>query len=78
MIVQAIIIIASALGMTHHRRRRRNRSQQRLLHALGCEEAQGYHLSRAVPIEKVPDVIATWSPEGAAKTAKMAGKIKAA
>ena len=51
-IVQAVIIIARALGMTHDRRRRRDGGQQRLLTALGCDEAQGYLFSRPVPIEQ--------------------------
>jgi diguanylate cyclase (GGDEF)-like protein len=78
-IVQAIIIIAGALGMTTVAEGIETASQQRLLIALGCEEVQGYLYSRAVPIEKVPDVIAMWSPEGAAKAGKIvAGKIMAA
>jgi diguanylate cyclase (GGDEF)-like protein len=78
-IVQAVIIIAGALGMTTVAEGVETASQQRLLTALGCEEVQGYLYSRAVPIEKVPDVIAMWSPEGAAKAGKIvAGKIMAA
>jgi EAL domain-containing protein (putative c-di-GMP-specific phosphodiesterase class I) len=72
-IVQAIIIIAGALGMTTVAEGVETASQQRLLTALGCEEVQGYLYSRAVPIEKVPDVIAMWSREDA-----KAGKIMAA
>ncbi len=73
-IVQAIIIIAGALGMTTVAEGVETASQQRLLTALGCEEVQGFLYSRAVPIEKVPELIAAWSPEKAAK----AGKIMAA
>jgi diguanylate cyclase (GGDEF)-like protein len=65
-IVQAVIIIARALGMNTIAEGVETASQQRLLSALGCDEAQGYHLGRPVPIEKVPDVIAQWSDEKAA------------
>jgi diguanylate cyclase (GGDEF)-like protein len=65
-IVQAVIIIARALGMNTIGEGVETAAQQRLLSALGCDEAQGYHLGRPVPIEQVPDVIAQWSDEKAA------------
>jgi len=73
-IVQAVIIIAGALGMTTVAEGVETDDQQKLLKALGCDEAQGYLYSRAVPIGKVPEIIAEWS----SKTAGSAGKIKAA
>jgi diguanylate cyclase (GGDEF)-like protein len=62
-IVQAVIIIARALGMNTIAEGVETAAQQRLLSALGCDEAQGFHLGRPVPIEKVPEVIAKWSDE---------------
>jgi diguanylate cyclase (GGDEF)-like protein len=73
-IVQAVIIIARALGMTTVAEGVETAGQQRLLMALGCDEVQGFLYSRSVPIEKVPELIATWSAE----TAANAGKILAA
>jgi diguanylate cyclase (GGDEF)-like protein len=60
-IVQAVIIIARALGMTTVAEGVETAGQQTLLTVLGCDEAQGYFYSPAVPIEKVPALIAAWS-----------------
>jgi diguanylate cyclase (GGDEF)-like protein len=73
-IVQAIIIIARALGMTTVAEGVETIGQQRLLTALGCDEVQGYLYSRSVPIEKVPELIGRWTAE----TAASAGKVLAA
>jgi diguanylate cyclase (GGDEF)-like protein len=62
-IVQAVIIIARALGMTAVAEGVETEAQQRLLTALGCDEVQGFLYSRAVPIEKVPELIARWTTE---------------
>jgi diguanylate cyclase (GGDEF)-like protein len=59
-IVQAVIIIASALGMTTVAEGVETADQQTLLKALGCDEAQGYLYSRSMPVDKVPEFIATW------------------
>jgi diguanylate cyclase (GGDEF)-like protein len=65
-IVQAVIIIARALGMTTVAEGVETAAQQRLLTALGCDEAQGYLYSSAVSSERIPDLIASWG--GDAKT----------
>jgi len=70
-IVQAVIIIARALGMTTVAEGVETAGQQRLLTALGCDEVQGFLYSRSVPIERLPELIATWSAETAAKTDKI-------
>ena len=57
-IVQAIIIIARALGMATVAEGVETVGQQRLLTALGCDEVQGYLFSKAVPLERVPEIIA--------------------
>ena len=62
-IVQAVIIIAGALGMTTVAEGVETAAQHRLLTALGCDEAQGYLYSQSVLIEQVPDVIAAWTSE---------------
>jgi EAL domain-containing protein (putative c-di-GMP-specific phosphodiesterase class I) len=71
-IVQAVIIIARALGMSTIAEGVETAAQQRLLSALGCDEAQGFHLGRPVAIEKVPEVIAQWSEEKPAGEKTMA------
>ena len=60
-IVQAVVSIARALGMTTTAEGVETVGQQEFLAALGCDEAQGYLFSPAVPIEKVPDIIAEWT-----------------
>jgi diguanylate cyclase (GGDEF)-like protein len=59
-IVQAVIIIANALGMTTVAEGVETADQQALLKALGCDEVQGYLYSRSMPVDKIPDFIATW------------------
>ncbi len=60
-IVQAVVSIARALGMTTTAEGVETEAQKQFLAALGCDEAQGYLFSEPVPVEKVPDVIAAWS-----------------
>jgi EAL domain-containing protein (putative c-di-GMP-specific phosphodiesterase class I) len=60
-IVQAVIIIARALGMTTTAEGVETAYQQRQLLALGCDEVQGYLFSRPVPIEKVSDLVVEWT-----------------
>ncbi len=60
-IVQAVVSIARALGMTTTAEGVETVGQQEFLAALGCDEAQGYLFSPAVPIEKVADIIAEWT-----------------
>jgi diguanylate cyclase (GGDEF)-like protein len=64
-IVQAVVSIARALGMTTTAEGVETVGQQEFLTALGCDEGQGYLFSAPVPIEKVPGLIAEWA---AAKT----------
>ena len=59
-IVQAVVTIARALGMTSNAEGVETAEQQRCLTALGCDEAQGYLFGWPVPIEKVPEVVAQW------------------
>jgi diguanylate cyclase (GGDEF)-like protein len=59
-IVQAVIIIANALGMTTVAEGVETADQQALLKALGCDEVQGYLYSRSMPVDKIPEFIATW------------------
>ena len=59
-IVQAVISIARALGMTTTAEGVETAGQHEFLAALGYDEAQGYFFSRPVPIEKVPEFLAEW------------------
>ncbi|HEY1979919.1 MAG TPA: EAL domain-containing protein, partial [Xanthobacteraceae bacterium] len=59
-IVQAVIIIASSLGMTTVAEGVETAEQQTLLKALGCDEVQGYLYSRSMPVDKISEFIATW------------------
>jgi EAL domain-containing protein (putative c-di-GMP-specific phosphodiesterase class I) len=62
-IVQAVISIASALGMTATAEGVETVDQQQFLKALGCDEAQGYLFSAPVPIEKVSEIVTAWTSE---------------
>jgi EAL domain-containing protein (putative c-di-GMP-specific phosphodiesterase class I) len=64
-IVQAVVSIARALGMTTTAEGVETLGQKEFLAALGCNEGQGYLFSAAVPSEKLPELIAKWA---AAKT----------
>ena len=60
-IVQAVVSIARALGMTTTAEGVETGFQRDYLAALGYDEAQGYLFSPAVPVEQVPALIAEWS-----------------
>ena len=62
-IVQAVVSIARALGMTTTAEGVEVGYQREYLTALGYDEAQGYLFSPAVPIEQVPALIAQWTNE---------------
>jgi diguanylate cyclase (GGDEF)-like protein len=60
-IVQAVASIARTLGFTTTAEGVETGLQRDYLVALGYNEAQGYLFSPAVPIDKVPEIIARWS-----------------
>jgi diguanylate cyclase (GGDEF)-like protein len=60
-IVQAVVNIARALGMTTTAEGVETVTQHDFLVALGCDEGQGYRYSAAVPEDKVIELIADWS-----------------
>jgi diguanylate cyclase (GGDEF)-like protein len=62
-IVQAVVSIARALGLTTTAEGVEIGFQREYLTALGYDEAQGYLFSPAVPISKVPELIAQWNGE---------------
>jgi EAL domain-containing protein (putative c-di-GMP-specific phosphodiesterase class I) len=62
-IVQAVVSIARALGMTTTAEGVETDSQKQFLSALGCDEGQGDLFSAPVPVEEVPGIIAAWSAE---------------
>ncbi len=61
-IVQAVVSIARALGMTTTAEGVETASQHQFLSALGCDEVQGYLFSAPVPVEKLPELFAKWMP----------------
>jgi predicted signal transduction protein with EAL and GGDEF domain len=60
-IVQAVVSIARALGLTTTAEGVEIGFQRDYLKALGYDEAQGFLFSPAVPIDQVPALIAQWS-----------------
>ena len=63
-IVQAVVSIARALGMTTTAEGVETADQQQFLHGARLRRGAGLSVRRPVPIEKVPDVIAAWPPSG--------------
>jgi diguanylate cyclase (GGDEF)-like protein len=59
-IVQAVVSIARALGMTTTAEGVETEAQQQFLAALGCDEVQGYFFSPPVPAERLPEFFANW------------------
>jgi predicted signal transduction protein with EAL and GGDEF domain len=59
-IVQAVVSIARALGMTTTAEGVETPGQRDFLKALGCDEAQGYLFSPPVALERIPAIIAEW------------------
>ncbi|MGA6967109.1 MAG: EAL domain-containing protein, partial [Xanthobacteraceae bacterium] len=62
-IVQAVVSIARALGMTTTAEGVETEAQREFLAALGCDEAQGYLFSAPVPAEKLGDIMTAWEAE---------------
>ena len=62
-IIRSVIDIAKTLEMTTTAEGVETREQFEMLRALGCSEAQGYYLSKAVPVSQVPELIAKWSKQ---------------
>ena len=60
-ILRSIIDIATTLEMTTTAEGVETREQFERLAALGCTEAQGYYLGKAVPSSQLAEVIAKWS-----------------
>ena len=62
-IVQAVVSIARALGMTTTAEGVESDDQKQFLTALGCDEAQGDLFSAPVPVEQVAEIIKAWAAE---------------
>jgi diguanylate cyclase (GGDEF)-like protein len=61
-IVQAVVSIAKALGMTTTAEGVETAGQHEFLTALGCDEGQGYLFSPPVAVEKLAELLGTWIP----------------
>jgi diguanylate cyclase (GGDEF)-like protein len=61
-IVQAVVSIARALGMTTTAEGVETEAQHQFLVALGCDEVQGYLFSAPVPVERIPEFLGDWAP----------------
>src|SRR5207302_3587518 len=62
LIVQAVVSIARALGMTTTAEGVETATQREFLTALGWDEGQGYLFSASVCSDQVPALIAAWMP----------------
>lgn len=60
-IVQAVILISGGLGIRTVAEGIETPAQMEMLKALGCEEGQGYLMSKPVPLAKVPALISKWT-----------------
>jgi EAL domain-containing protein (putative c-di-GMP-specific phosphodiesterase class I) len=61
-IVQAVVSIARALGMTTTAEGVETEAQHEFLAALGCDEVQGYLFSAPVPVVGLAEFFAGWVP----------------
>jgi diguanylate cyclase (GGDEF)-like protein len=61
-IVQAVVSIARALGMTTTAEGVETEAQHQFLSALGCDEVQGYLFSAPVPVDRLAEFVANWVP----------------
>jgi EAL domain-containing protein (putative c-di-GMP-specific phosphodiesterase class I) len=61
-IVQAVVSIARALGMTTTAEGVETEAQHNFLTALGCDEVQGYLFSAPVPVERLAGFLNDWVP----------------
>jgi diguanylate cyclase (GGDEF)-like protein len=61
-IVQAVVSIARALGMTTTAEGVETEAQHHFLAALGCDEVQGYLFSAPVPVERLAEFFNDWVP----------------
>jgi diguanylate cyclase (GGDEF)-like protein len=61
-IVQAVVSIARALGMTTTAEGVETEAQHQFLAALGCDEVQGYLFSAPVPVERLAEFVTDWVP----------------
>jgi diguanylate cyclase (GGDEF)-like protein len=61
-IVQAVVSIARALGMTTTAEGVETEAQHEFLAALGCDEVQGYLFSAPVPVYSLAEFFAGWVP----------------
>jgi diguanylate cyclase (GGDEF)-like protein len=61
-IVQAVVSIARALGMTTTAEGVETEAQHEFLVALGCDEVQGYLFSAPVPVDGLAEFFAGWVP----------------
>lgn len=61
-IVQAVVSIARALGITTTAEGVETDAQHQFLTALGCNEVQGYLFSGPVPIEDIAGIFDKWRP----------------
>jgi EAL domain-containing protein (putative c-di-GMP-specific phosphodiesterase class I) len=62
-IVQAVVSIARALGMTTTAEGVETVDQHQFLKALGCDEVQGYLFGAPVPIDRVERILAEGMPK---------------
>jgi diguanylate cyclase (GGDEF)-like protein len=60
-IVQAVILISGGLGIRTVAEGIETAAQMEMLKSLGCEEGQGYLMSKPVPLAKVPALISKWT-----------------
>jgi predicted signal transduction protein with EAL and GGDEF domain len=61
-IVQAVVSIAKALGMTTTAEGVETVGQHEFLAALGCDEVQGYLFSPPVAVERIAELLGSWMP----------------
>lgn len=73
-IVQATIQLSDKLGMSTTAEGVETSDQMGILHAEGCTEIQGFHISRPVPVAETRDLLMRYGAIGATMSQKVAGE----
>ncbi len=60
-IVESVVYLAHKLGMTACAEGVENGATLQALDDMGCDRAQGYLISRPVPADKIPNIVAAWN-----------------
>jgi len=65
-IISSSIVLAQSIGLQVCAEGVEDADTMEFLYSLGCDLAQGYHIGRPVPPDRVPSIVAAWDLRGTA------------